>query len=308
MRSLLSAVVAVTVVLAGSVTLVSESRRDRLVVSTAWLAKHLSDPSLVLLHVGEKAEYDARHIPGARHVSFNNDLAATDRSGNGLMLEMLPAETLRERLAALGISDHSRIVVYYGKDWVSPTTRVIFTLDYAGLGEATSILDGGLEAWIREGHEVTDATAPARTGTLSPLKVRPLVVDAEYVRANLRTPNVAIVDSRAPDFYNGTQPGGRKDQPHRAGHIPGARSVPFSTLANDDLTLRSAEELAAAFSRAGVKPGDTVVTYCHIGQQATATLFAARILGYRTLLYDGSFEDWSRRADYPVENPAEKKP
>ena len=54
--------------------------------------------------------------------------------------------------------------------------------------------------------------------------------------------------------------------------------------------------------RAGVKPNDTVIGYCHIGQQATAMLFAARSLGYKVVLYDGSFEDWSKR-DLPVDNP-----
>jgi thiosulfate/3-mercaptopyruvate sulfurtransferase len=221
---------------------------------------------------------------------------------------MPPADVLRERLAALGISDNSRVVVYYGKDWVSPTTRVIFTLDYAGLGHATSLLDGGMEAWLREGREVTAAVPPARAGTLSPLKLQPIVVDAEYVRANLSAPGMSIVDARAAAFYDGSQTGGQKERPHRAGHIAGALSVPFAALTDDKLRLQSTEDLAAAFAKAGVKAGDTVVTYCHIGQQATATAFAARILGYKVLLYDGSFEDWSRRGDYPVEIGQHKEP
>jgi thiosulfate/3-mercaptopyruvate sulfurtransferase len=140
------------------------------------------------------------------------------------------------------------------------------------------------------------------------LKLQPIVVDAEYVRANLNAPNTAIVDARGTEFYEGSQTGGSKERPHRAGHIAGARSVPFATLTDDTLMLRSPDELAAAFKSAGVKPGDTVVTYCHIGQQATATAFAARTLGYKVLLYDGSFEDWSRRADYPVETSVRKVP
>jgi thiosulfate/3-mercaptopyruvate sulfurtransferase len=56
-----------------------------------------------------------------------------------------------------------------------------------------------------------------------------------------------------------------------------------------------------------VKPGDTVVGYCHIGQQATGMLFAARSLGHKVLLYDGSFEDWSAHANYPVETGAAKQ-
>ena len=279
--------------------------RDGLVVTTTWLAQHLTDPDLVLLHVGDRAEYDARHIPGARFVSVG-DISVSDRSGKGLTLEMPADDDLRTRLTGLGISDRSRIVVYYGKDWVSPSTRVIFTLDYAGLGNATSLLDGGMDGWTRDGHEVTSVVPPPRTGALSPIKTRPLVVDAEYVRAHLKTPGTAIVDGRDTSFYDGISTGGAKDAPHRTGHIAGARSVPFTSITDDRLKLRSNDELAAVFTKAGVQPGDTAIAYCHIGQQATAVLFAARALGYPVLLYDGSFEDWSRHADYPVENPAKK--
>ena len=81
--------------------------------------------------------------------------------------------------------------------------------------------------------------------------------------------------------------------------------MPFESVFTDDLKLKSPEELTALFAKASVKPGDTVIGYCHIGQQATAMLFAARALGHRVLLYDGSFEDWARRG-YPIENPAKK--
>src|SRR6185503_19961753 len=106
--------------------------------------------------------------------------------------------------------------------------------------------------------------------------------------------------------------GGSHDKNHRTGHIAGALSVPFTTVWNDDITLRSNDELTALFSKAGVKPGDTVIGYCHIGLQATAMLFAARKLGHPVLLYDGSFEDWSLfHPGYPVAKspdagPAEK--
>ncbi len=285
----------------------ASSPRDQLVVSTAWLAQHLDDPDLVLLHVGDKAEYEARHLPGARFVVLS-EISVSDRTGPGLILEMPPAEDLRQRLASLGISDTSRIVVYYGKDWVSPSTRVVFTLDYAGLGDRVSLLDGGMGAWTRDGHPVTDVVPPPRTGTMSPLKTRATVVDAAFVRAHLGRPGFAVVDARDPDLYNGVATGGSKDRPHRTGHIAGAVSVPFSQLADDNVMLRSTGELAAAFKKAGVQPGDTVIGYCHVGQQATATLFAARLLGHPVLLYDGSFEDWSRHPEYPVDNPAKKQP
>jgi len=284
------------------------SPRENLIVSTAWLAQHLRDPDLVLLHVGDKNEYAAKHIPGARFIGFD-DISVSDHSGAGLHLEMPPTDVLREHLQALGISDRSRIVVYYGNDWVSPTTRVVFTLDYAGLGARTSVLDGGMSAWVRDGNAVTDVVPPLRPGSLQPLHTRPIVVDAAYVRAHVGKAGTSIVDGRSASFYDGVQTGGGMDKPQRTGHIAGARSIPFTEIHDDKLMLKSPTELAAIFARAGVQPADTVIGYCHIGQQTTVMLFAARSLGHPVLLYDGSFEDWSRHGDYPVENPAaQKKP
>jgi thiosulfate/3-mercaptopyruvate sulfurtransferase len=261
----------------------------------------------VILHVGDPKEYAASHIPGARFAAMG-DVSVSDHSDpNALMLEMPLTDTLRAHLAALGISDDSRIVIYYAKDWVSPSTRIIFTLDYAGLGANASLLDGGMGAWIKEGRPVTDAVPAARTGRLAPLRTRRIIVDAEYVRAHIARPGVSIVDGRNSGFYDGVQTGRGMTAPQRTGHIASAKSVPFNEVTNDALGVRSNAELEALFTKAGVAPGDTVVGYCHIGQQTTAMLFAARLLGHPVLLYDGSFEDWSRHVDYPVENPSEKK-
>jgi thiosulfate/3-mercaptopyruvate sulfurtransferase len=287
-------------VLLVAVPLFAKTQRQSLVVNTSWLYAHLKDPNLVLLHVGDKDEYAAKHIPGARHVSLS-DIALSDHSATGLILEMPPADDLRARLEKLGISDDSRVVVYYGKDWVSPATRVIFTLDYAGLGDRAVLLDGGMKAWVRDGHPVTDAVPEARIGKLAPLKIRKLIVDAAYVMANKDKKGVALVDGRAAAFYDGVDTGGSHGQPHRTGHIAGAGNFPFTEVTNDELMLRSAEELRALLTKAGVQPGDTVLGYCHIGQQMTAVIFAARTLGHKVLLYDGSMQDWSRRKEYPVE-------
>jgi len=137
--------------------------------------------------------------------------------------------------------------------------------------------------------------------------VQPIVVDRQYVRAHLAAPGTAIVDGRATVYYDGVEVGGAHGQTDRVGHIKGARSVPFTEITDERLMLKSQAELRALFDRAGVAPGDTVVGYCHIGQQATAMLFAARLLGHPVLLYDGSFQDWSRGDDAPVEASAAKK-
>jgi thiosulfate/3-mercaptopyruvate sulfurtransferase len=266
-------------------------------LSTTWLAAHLKDPDLVLLHVGERSEYDAGHIPGARYVKLD-DISVSQHDDKGLMLQMPEADSLRARLEAIGISDRSRVVVYYGNEWISPATRVLFTLDYAGLGASAALLDGGMPAWKSEKRALSTDAPKRTTGQLAALRIKPIVVDAAWVKSRLGTPNFHLIDGRAAVFYDGVETGGS-----RKGHIAGAKSLPYTEIARDDLHLRSAAELRALFARAGVAPGDTVVAYCHIGQQATAVLFAARSIGHPVLLYDGSYQDWSRRMDLPVEDP-----
>jgi thiosulfate/3-mercaptopyruvate sulfurtransferase len=164
-----------------------------------------------------------------------------------------------------------------------------------------------MPAWVEAGGATTNVVPEVKKGSLSPLKLKPLVVDAEYVKSHLNVPGIAVVDGRDAIFYDGNDTGAGHAGKHRTGHIAGAHSFPFTQLVDDKNHVRSSDDLAALFAKAGVKPNDTVVGYCHIGQQATAMLFAARSLGHPVLLYDGSFEDWSRHDSYPVDNPSEKK-
>jgi thiosulfate/3-mercaptopyruvate sulfurtransferase len=273
-----------------------------LIVSTEWLAKHLNDGSLVLLQVGEKPEYLAGHIPSAQYISLTD--ISTPR-GSGLALELPSVAQLQTTFEKLGVTDKSRIVVYFSKDWVTPTARVFMTLDYLGLGDRTSILDGGLPAWRAEGRAVTAEVRAPKIGHFTALANTKLVVDAAWVSANLNKPGVAILDARASKFYTGAEAG----QMPRVGHIPSARNIPFSSLVEDSNNkFKSVEVLSGLFNTAGVKQGDSVATYCHIGQQASLLYFVARYLGYEAHLYDGSFEDWSHRPELPVEKSESSKP
>ena len=274
------------------------SESNSMLVSTAWLAEHLGDRTVVVINIGPRASYDAGHIPGARFLEMSSIAA----SGQPLTLELPPVEKLRSSFEELGVSDNSRIVICFLANYVSPATRVFFTLDYLGLGKQTSLLDGGFEAWRTQGRTVTTDAPVIKRGAITPHPRPELVVDAAWVSANLGKPKVAIVDARAPEFYTGASAG----RMPRAGHIPNAVNVPFSSLADDANKLKDSATLKKIFEEAGIKPGKEVVSYCHIGQQATLIYFVARYLGYDARLYDGSFEDWSKRSELPVVSSANK--
>jgi thiosulfate/3-mercaptopyruvate sulfurtransferase len=283
--------------------------RSDLLVTSDWLATQLGNPKLVLFHVGEKPEYDAGHIPGARFLELHDVSSPMTMDTTKLALEMLPVDELRQRLEQLGISDDSRIVIYYGNDWVSPSTRALLTLQYAGLGSRASLLDGGLPEWKKGKRPVTtEVPAAPKPGKLTSRPTQPLIVDADFVKSHIRTPGYTIVDARNTVFYDGPiqDPGGTDamGRPRRKmvpGHIPGSVNIVFESVYDDTNHLLPDARLRDMFAQAGVKPNDTVVAYCHVGQQATALLFAAEALGYNVKLYDGSFQDWQMRK-LPVES------
>jgi len=287
---------------AGNMLLPAPSVSQYMIVSTDWLSKHFNDNSLVLLQVGDKTEYDAAHIAGAQFIQLAD--ISTPR-GQGLILELPPVDQLTATFEKLGVTDESRIVIYFSKDLVTQTSRVYFTLDYLGFGDRTSILDGGLPAWRAQGKPVTAEVRQAKPGHFTPHPNAQLVVDSAWVSSNLSKPGVAILDARASKFYTGEEAG----QMPRAGHIPHAKSIPFSTLVEDSTNkFKRADALRELFTSAGVKEHDSVATYCHIGQQASLLYFVARYLGYDAHLYDGSFQDWSNRSDLPVEKSVSAKP
>lgn len=290
------------VVVAGSGRPASAQAAPGLTVSTAWVADHLNDPDLVVLHLGPPAGYATAHVPGARLAAAPAFSVTGQRAdGTPLNLQMPDAETLRKGLEGLGISDSSRVVVYAAApNWVALATRLMLTLQYAGLGARSHFMQGGLTDWVAEGRPTTDVVPEPGSGKLSALKVVPLIVDADVVDAQRKAAGVRVVDARTEAFYSGAQTGGGQANPHKTGHIDGAVSVPYNSTFDAEGRFKSVDELRAIFAAAGVKPGETVIAYCHIGQQATATIFAARLAGYDVKLYDGSFEDWSKRPNAAV--------
>jgi thiosulfate/3-mercaptopyruvate sulfurtransferase len=299
MKKLLFFVALLALLLAGSHSNVRakaepSAAREPMLVTVDWLGDHLNDPSLILLQIGDKKDYDSGHIPGAQFLEYQS---ISTPHGQGLMLELLPVEQLVSVFEGLGVSNRSHIILYFGTNWVTPTTRVYWTLDYLGLGDRTSILNGGLVAWQATHHRVsTEVKQPAK-GSITPAVRKEIVADAPWVSGHLHQPAVTIIDARTHEFYNGSQSDGNP----RSGHIPGATSLSYLDVVDQDNNkFKSPDTLKDLFRAAGLKPGNLMVSYCHIGQRATVLYFTAKMLGYDAKMYDGSWEDWSHRKDLPI--------
>lgn len=261
--------------------------RSEMLVSTSWLADHLADQNLVILHVArERSHYDAGHIPGARYLAFS-DLVITRE---GIANELPPTEQLQAAFTRLGIGDRARIVIYGDNLWLS-ATRAYFTLDYLGHGDRAALLDGGLEKWKAEKRDLSTAPVNPEAAPFTP-KARPqAVVDLRtMIERSKRASDgdgITVIDARPSDQYTGKNGGG---------HLPGAINLYWmeQLVSREDPVMRPVSELQKIFASAGIKPGDKVITYCNSGVQATHSYFIAKYLGYDVALYDGSFSEWSR--------------
>lgn len=272
-----------------------------MLVNTTWLAEHLHNEKVVVLGVGKKDEYAAGHIPGSRYLDAADLRKSSLSTGSdALTLELPPAEQVREVLTKAGVNNGSRIVLYSTGDNATMTARIYLTLDAMGLGAATSVLDGGLAVWRLEGRPLTQDVPPAASGNVQLCPQNDVVASLDYVRSQMRKPNTAIVDARLAEFYSG-----EKIPPQRrAGHIPGAINIPFASLLDENGRVLPVETLREKFQAAGAHPGEQVITYCHIGQQASLAYFVARYLGYDSRMFDGSWQEWSAHAELPAETSA----
>ena len=265
-----------------------------MLVTVDWLADHLKDPSLVLLQIGDRKDYDKGHVPGGQFLEYES---ISTPHGLGLMLELPPVEQLVSVFEKLGVSNNSHVILYFGTNWVTPTTRVYWTLDYLGLGDRTSILNGGLVAWEASHHPVSTDTKQPSKGSITPAPRKEIVADADWVNGHLNKPGVTVIDARTHEFYNGSQSDGNP----RSGHIPSAANLSYLDVVDQDNNkFKSPDALKELFRTAGLKPGNLMVSYCHIGQRATVLYFTAKMLGYGAKMYDGSWEDWSHRKDLPI--------
>jgi thiosulfate/3-mercaptopyruvate sulfurtransferase len=266
-----------------------------LLVTPAELAAALKDPATVVIAVGNSEDdFIAGHIPGARFVRYD-DIAI---DAGGLTSELPPVDHIRKVLAAAGISDTSKIVIYG-----SPITaaRMFFTLDYIGHPNA-KLLNGGLNAWKASGGAIVIGTATKTAiATLTPKPQPDRVVSADWIKARLSSSKMTLLDARPDAEFTGAD--GGMNGAHVKGHLPDARQLVWNSLLDSTGKFLPDAELKKKFEAIGANAATPLVSYCMIGMRASVTYFVARHLGYDARMYDGSIVDWSRRKLPAVTGP-----
>jgi thiosulfate/3-mercaptopyruvate sulfurtransferase len=269
----------------------SASAQSQILVSPQWLKEHQNDKDLVILQVSSlKLDFDKEHIAGAQYL-WPATLAPDSPYGN---FNAPDPNVAAQYLEGVGISNNSKVVLVHTRNDVSPTTRMFLTLEQLGLKDRVSLLNGGLDAWKKEGYPVTAELSTAKKGKFKP-NVTQLLVDKEYVLNTLKSDKGVVVDARMTRFYDGEPVGYPRD-----GHIAGAKNIQYTDMVDQSNIFKPVDQLEAYFTPVASKEKE-IVTYCFIGQTASVVYLAGRILGYNMKLYDGSMQEWSRIDSLPME-------
>jgi thiosulfate/3-mercaptopyruvate sulfurtransferase len=273
------------------------------VVSVDWLAKNLQNPSVRVIEVSvDPGVYEKGHIPGAINIRWHSDLVQTVRRD-------VVDKAGFERLAGQAGITRDTTVVLYGdnNNWFAAWGAWIFSL-YGH--RDVRLLDGGRKKWELEKLPLETTTPQPKTTTYAAseqdARLRARLGDVLAV-VDGKTDS-ALLDIRSPDEFSGKifAPPGVQELAIRAGHVPGARNVPWSKAVNQaDGTFKTVDELKKLYADAGIDGTRPTIVYCRIGERSSHTWFVlSRLLGYETRQYDGSWTEYGNAVGVPVENPS----
>jgi thiosulfate/3-mercaptopyruvate sulfurtransferase len=289
------------------VTLPIEARgyaHPDVLVSTEWVAAHLTDPAVRLLESDEDLLlYDTGHVPGALKLDWVEDL------NDPVVRDYVDREAMERLLREKGVNPDTRIVLYGDKNnWWA--TYAFWVLRLFGV-ERLAVMDGGRQRWLDEKRPVDTArpSVPAGRIKVAERKETPIRAFREDVLAHVRAGR-PLVDVRSPEEYRGERlhmPDYPNEGALRGGHIPGARNIPWAR-AVDPAThcFKTAEELRAIYEQEqGLSPGGEVIVYCRIGERSSHTWFVLTwLLGYPAVRnYDGSWTEWGNAVRAPIQRP-----
>jgi thiosulfate/3-mercaptopyruvate sulfurtransferase len=268
-------------------------------VSTDWVADHLSDPNVRLIEVDvDTTAYDKGHIQNAAALNWQTQLQDNVRR------DLLNQKQFEELCSKSGVKNDTTIVLYGdNNNWFA--AYALWQFRYFGHRDVR-LMNGGRKKWELEGRPFT-TEAPQITPTNYKAQAPDENIRArrEQVFQVLEKKNASLVDVRSPDEFSGKviAPPGMSETAQRGGHIPGAISVPWAKAANEDGTFKSYDELVKLYEGQGVRPDREAVAYCRIGERSSHTWFVLKyLLGYDNVRnYDGSWTEWGNLVGAPIE-------
>jgi len=272
-------------------------------VTTAWVAEHLSDPNLRVVEVDvDTAAYDEGHVPGAVGWNWQSQLCDT------VTRDIIGKEALEALLSESGIANDTTVVLYGdNNNWFA--AWAFWQLKIYGHRDVR-LMDGGRKKWVAEGRPLTKEV-PRYPRTSYRAQDPDLSIRAfkEQILEKLGKPGFALVDVRSPKEFSGELLAPEnlpQEGAQRGGHIPGAANIPWASAVRDDGTFKSPEELRELYASRGITPDKEIVAYCRIGERSSHTWFVLKyLLGYeRVRNYDGSWTEWGSSVRVPIEKGA----